>query len=130
VGVEEAGYTGIVGGGCSMMPVASAPVAWRLSGGSVRTRRQWTVLVTTPNVAAVLVNGSRRMPTVALAGLPYGLRAVRVVAPLHVRALGHARYGFTSLREPQLVALDRSGRPLAQPPLAIAGSRAHKPTAR
>jgi hypothetical protein len=122
VGVEEAGYTGTVGGGCSMMPVASAPVAWRLSGASVRTHRQWTVLVTTPDVAAVLVNGSRRVPTVALPGLPYGLRAVRVVAPLDVRALGHARHGFASLREPRLVALDRSGRPLLQPSIAIGAS--------
>ena len=118
VGIEELGYAGIVGGGCSMTPVASAPVAFRLSGASAQTRRQSTVLVTAPDVAAVLVNGSRRIPTVALPGLPYGLRAVRVVTPLDVRSLRHARQGFAALREPRMVALDGSGRPLAQPPIA------------
>lgn len=64
--------------------------------GSVWTAR----LVTTPEVATVLIGG-RRAPTVSLPGLPYGYRAVRV---------------RTQLEGTSIVALDADGRPLVNEP--------------
>ncbi len=90
VGIEEADSKGTVGGGCSMTPVASAPVAFRMTGGNVETDTQWTVLVTTPNVAAVLVNGSARVPTVALPGLPYGRSGLLRWVARRQRRLSHS----------------------------------------
>jgi hypothetical protein len=118
VGVEEAPYAGIAGGGCSMMPVASTPVAMRLSDASVKTRTESVVLVTTPQVTAVLVNGHRRVPTVTLPGLPYGLRAVRVLTPLKTTTSPRGRPGVAPPREPQVVPLEARGRALSEPPLA------------
>jgi hypothetical protein len=56
-----------------------------------------------PQVAAVLVDG-RRVATVRLPGLPYGLRALRVIATV----------------APRVVALDGSGRRLPERPLLSA----------
>jgi hypothetical protein len=73
------------------------------------------VVLTTPQVAAILVNGRQRIATVALPGLPYGLRAARVVS--HVSPVRHkdsrARGRvFARPFEPEVVALDAHGRPI------------------
>jgi hypothetical protein len=111
VGVEERPGV-IAGGGCAAIPVTSTPLAMRLSSGSVSTRRESIVVLSTPQVAAVLVNGRRRVPTVALPGLPYGLRAARVLIPLRIKTSPAGRRGFTAPPEPALVALDARGRPI------------------
>jgi hypothetical protein len=128
VAIEE-GSRGTVAGGCSMTPVASAPVAFRMTGTDAKTHTQWTVLVTTPSVAAVLVNGRRRVPTLALPGLPYGLRAVRIVTALaggesRINRRGGGWFREPRLAEPRIVPLARSGQPLTQRPVAIGSSGA------
>ena len=45
-------------------------------GGSIYST---TIAVTLPEVASILVNGVQRVPTVAMPGLPYGLRGARIV---------------------------------------------------
>ncbi len=118
VRVEE-GPGGIGGGGCAMTPVTSTPLAMHMSGGSAITGRYSIVVVTTPQVAAVLVNGRRRVPTIVLPGLPYGLRAARirfrvplVPRPRRVTSTHAPRHVTPPPPEPTIVALDGQGRPI------------------
>jgi hypothetical protein len=67
--------------------------------------------VTTPQVAAILVNGKGRVQTVASPGLPYGLRAARVVIRTSSR---HVTAG--SRPGPALVPLDAHGHAIPQRP--------------
>jgi hypothetical protein len=109
VGVEE--HPGVIaGGGCSTAPVAATPLAMQLSGSSASSRQEVIVVLATPQVAAVLVNGRRRVRTFTLPGLPYGLRAARVAIPLRIKTYPSGRRGIASLPEPKLAALDASGR--------------------
>lgn len=132
VGIEERPGA-IAGGGCGMTPVSSTPIAFRLSGGGARTRTWSLVVLTTPRVAAVLVNGKRRVPTLALSGLPYGLRAARLVMPLAISESPRGRPTVRIPREPTLTALDAQGRALPSPlgPIAQSSVRAsaHVPCA-
>jgi acyl dehydratase len=73
-----------------------------------------TILITAPNVAAILVERKTRVPTVALPGLPYGFRGARFVTPVTVneeRLL--AGPGSASFGPKSLVALDAAGNPIA-----------------
>jgi hypothetical protein len=114
VGVEE--HPGVIaGGGCAATPVSSRPLAMELSSASRTLHEDSLVVLTTPQVAAILVNGRRRVATVALPGLPYGLRAARVVT--HVSPVRHkdSRAGgraFARPPAPAVVALDAHGRPI------------------
>jgi hypothetical protein len=109
VGVEE--HAGVIaGGGCSTAPVAATPLAMQLSDSSVSSRQEDIVVLVTPQVAAILVNGRRRVRTLTLPGLPYGLRAARVVIPLRIKTNPSGRRGIASLPEPKLAALDARGR--------------------
>jgi hypothetical protein len=111
VGVEE-GAGGIGSGTCAAMPVTSAPVAMEMSSASLKKHQQSILLLTIPRVAAVLVNGRRRVPTVTLPGLPYGLRAARIVLPVRVTTTPAGRHVLPLPPEPAVVALDAQGRPL------------------
>jgi hypothetical protein len=111
VGVQERSG-GIAGGGCAMTPVASSPLAFTLSEGGARTRTWSVVVLTTPQVAAVLVNARERVRTQALHGLPYGLRAARIVLPLPPRKSHGRRRIAAPPPEPTLVALGADGRAL------------------
>ncbi|HXB63451.1 MAG TPA: hypothetical protein VNV42_01115 [Solirubrobacteraceae bacterium] len=123
VAVEEPAGAGIAGGGCGMLPVRSTPIAFQVSGGSARTRKESIVAITTPQVAAVMVDG-KRLPTVVPTGLLYGLRAVRIVMPLAVHRSRHGRLGVSVPAEPTLTPLDAQGRPIAQHVLRKPGSPA------
>jgi hypothetical protein len=130
VGVEE-GTGGIGGGGCAMTPVTSMPLAMRMSGGSVITGRYSIVVVTTPQVAAILVNDRRRVPTSVPPGLPYGLRAARIqlrvprtLRPIRVTNTPTLRHVTPPPPEPTIVALDRQGRPI---PNRIVRGRIERP---
>jgi hypothetical protein len=94
--VEEHAVAGV--SACGDVPVRSMPfldvLGWSYGGLHHETQ----VAVTDPQVAAVLVGGRRRVPTVSLAGLPYGMRGARILAPV----------GST------LVALDGQGHRMAQ----------------
>lgn len=102
-----------------MTPVTSAPLAMRMSGGSAVTGRYSIVVVSTPQVAAILVNGRRRVPTIVPPGLPYGLRAARIQfrappIPRHTRVTSTPvpRHVASPPPEPTIVALDGLGRPI------------------
>src|SRR5271167_1735454 len=81
VGVQEPGFRGIAGGGCAAVPVDSLPLSIVLTSGDARTRKESIVVLTTPQVAFVLVGAHRRVATAELPGLPYGLRATRIALP-------------------------------------------------
>lgn len=108
VAVEEpAGST--AGGGCAAVPVSSMPVAMEQSEANQKTHRDSIVLLTTPQVSSILVNGHRRVPTTALPDLPYDLRAARILIPIPVKTAPHL---FPHPPEPALLALDAQGRPI------------------
>jgi hypothetical protein len=95
-----------------MTPTTSTPLAMQLSNASLKTHIESIVVIGAPQMAAVLVGGDRHVPTVALPGLPYGLRAARILLPLKIQTGRRGRLGFSPPREPAIVALDARGRPL------------------
>lgn len=113
--VEERG--GFEGGSGGPPPVSSTPL---FGGTFANTRTSQSVFtLTTPQVAAVLVPGKARVPTLALPELPYGWRAARIVLAVKARPAPD-RPGSTITVPPAplppltLVALDRSGHPIAE----------------
>jgi hypothetical protein len=94
--IVERGVTG--GSACGGLPTPSQPFLQVYGWGEASSRVETQAPVTDPQIAAILVNGTRRVPTVALPGLPYGLRGARVVTP-------HAA---------TLTALDAAGRRVPQ----------------
>ncbi len=112
VGVEEPGFSGIAGGGCSATPTGSLPLSMVLTSADAKTRRESIVVLTTPQVAAVRLGAHRRVATVALPGLPYGLRAARIVLPFLGRRSAGGRVVFPAPVEPSLTPLDGAGRPI------------------
>jgi hypothetical protein len=112
---EERGVTGT--SACGGVPTPAAPFLQIQSWGEAHSRVETQAAVTDPQIAAVLVDGARRVATVTLPGLPYGLRGVRIVT----------RRGAT------LTALDTSGRRVAQdwrqPPLQATVSSWRSPQA-
>ncbi len=109
VGVEERPRL-IAYGSCGTTPQASMPLAAELTGASADAKEEGIVLLTTPQVRTILVNGRRRVPTLTLPGLPYGLRAARVLTRLRIKTYPDGRRGIASLPEPKIEALDARGR--------------------
>ncbi len=73
-----------------------------------------TIAVTLPEVAAVLVEGNMRVPTEALPGLPFGLRAARVVAPYEEpQGPPSSLASWPAIIKP-MVALGGNGEPIQQ----------------
>lgn len=103
-------------GGCSMTPVSTSPIAYVMSTFNRNAIYEPIFAITTPRVATVIA-GKQRLRTLALPGLPYGLRAVRILIPLklvHRLVNGHRRLLRVLAPEPQLVALDARGRVIPQ----------------
>jgi hypothetical protein len=113
VGLEEPGFGGIAGGGCSATPTESLPLSMVLTSADARTRRESIVVLTTPQVAAVRVGARRVVATTGLPGLPYGLRAARIVVPFMGRHTAAGRVVFPAPAEPSLTPLNSVGRPIA-----------------
>jgi hypothetical protein len=87
------------GGACGGdLPTPSQPFVQIFGSGEASSPVETQFAVTNPAVAAVLIDGRRRVQTTTLPGLPYGLRGARIVA----------RAGAT------LAALDGSGHLLPQ----------------
>jgi len=77
--IEE---NGSYGGGTGIGVIHPSMPFVSVSGSSEGGSHLWTtVAVTLPEVSAVVVEGKTRVATEALPGLPYGLRAARVVTP-------------------------------------------------
>ncbi len=98
------------GGSCGPLPTRAHPLLGGGSGWELGEPNVTTTVVTAPQVAYVLVNGRRRVATVA-AGLPYGLRAAAVHTPLPPR---HQR--LLRLSIPKLTALNASGQRIVESP--------------
>jgi hypothetical protein len=94
--IEERGVTG--GSACGGVPTPSEPFLQIQGSGEAKSRVETQTAVADPRVAAILVGGTRRVPTVALPGLPYGLRGARIVTS----------------RGATLTALDAGGHRIAQ----------------
>jgi hypothetical protein len=77
--VEEHGRAG--GSTCGGLATLGAPFVLADGWGEATAPTETQVAITLPQVAAVLVAGHQRVPTIPLPGVPYGLRAVRVLAP-------------------------------------------------
>jgi hypothetical protein len=117
VGIEEPGFSGIAGGGCSATPTESLPLSMVLTSADARTRTESIVMLTTPPVAAVRIGAHRAVATTGLPGLPYGLRAARIVVPFTGRRSADGRVVFPAPVEPSLTPLNRAGRPIAGAPV-------------
>lgn len=115
VAIEQSPGT-IAGGGCGSIPQRTRPIVSRLLEANERTHREALFVLSTPQVADLLVNGRTRVPTYSLAGMPYGLRAARIVRRLapEVRSRRLSPHSFTPPAEPTLVALNAAGRPIPE----------------
>ncbi len=74
---EEHGVTG--GSACGGVATSSQPFLQILGSGEAKSPVETQVAVTDPQITAILIDGHRRVRTARLAGLPYGLRGVRVL---------------------------------------------------
>lgn len=111
---EGAGAAG--NGGCSMTPISGSPISYLMSTFSAKSSHESIVAVTTPQVATVIA-GKQRLRPLALSGLPYGLRAARILLPVRLSYRfvgGHRRLVRLPPREPTLVALDARGHTIPQ----------------
>jgi hypothetical protein len=97
-------------GTCGPLPTAGHPLVTDGSGWTRGDRDVTTTEITAPRVAYFLVNGTRRVATKALPGLPYGLR----VAIIHT--LLHRSAGRPAIRAglPTVVPLDARGKPIRE----------------
>jgi hypothetical protein len=98
---EDHGVTD--GDACGGVAVASSPFLQVQGWGDVGSGYETSVAVTTPEVATVMVDGRVRVAPSEVPGLPFGLRAVRIVSRV-------SRSRSRSLRRTTIVALDAEGR--------------------
>lgn len=117
---SEAGWCVLVidraggeGGSCGPLPTRAHPLLQDGTGWGMGEPDATTTAVTAPEVAYVLVNGSRRVPTVGVPDLPYGLRAVVVHTPL---PRDFERNSRSRLTIPTLTAFDSQGRRISESP--------------
>ncbi|MCL2769552.1 MAG: hypothetical protein FWD42_05500, partial [Solirubrobacterales bacterium] len=90
-------------GAVTTAPPVGSDVYLAFDGGSADGSRWTTRVVTTSEVAAILVEGRTRVPTVPLRGLPYAYRAARISTPVELTASS-------------VVPLDAGGHPLLARP--------------
>lgn len=111
--IEESGRTG--GEACGGVPLPAQPILQAQSSYSSGATYATTVVVSGPQVAAILANNTLRSPTLSLPGLPYGLRGALIRIPVNraQQTLPGARLR-SSPADPILVALNAQG--LAIPP--------------
>jgi hypothetical protein len=98
-------------GSCGPLPTFSHPLLSASSGWTHGDRYMTTTEITAPRVAYFLVNGTRRVATKPLPGVPYGLHITIFHTPLHGSP---DRLGTVALRSPTLVPLDALGKPITE----------------
>jgi hypothetical protein len=97
-------YHGVTDGdACGGVPVVSSPFLQVQGWGDVGSGYETSVAVTTPEVATVVVDGHVRLTPSQVPGLPYGLRAIRIVSRV-------SRGGSRVQRHTTIAALDAQGR--------------------
>jgi hypothetical protein len=98
-------------GTCGPLPTAGHPLLVGTSGWTHGDSDITTTEITAPRVAYFLVNGTRRVATKRLPGLPYGLR----VAIIHTPLRGSAdRLAAVAIKSPTIVPLDARGKPITE----------------
>ncbi len=101
-------------GGCGPLPTQAHPLLNGSSSWGWGESNVTTTVVTTPQVAYVLVNRRRRVPTIASPELPYGLRVAVVHTPL---PRNYVANGYRpEWRVPTLVALNSHERRISESP--------------
>ena len=105
--VEGSGGSGT----CGPLPTVGHPLLVGSSGWTHGDSDTTTIEISAPRVAYYLVNGTRRVATKALAGLPYGLRVAVIHTPLHARA---DRLTAIARWAPTLIPLDARGAPIKE----------------
>ena len=131
----EAGWCTVIdepgggGGGCASVPVTTTPLFAGISKSMPNLHYVSMVTLTTPQVATVVIDRRHRLPTLALPGLPYGLRAARLVLKVtfpHVRIRRSGRripipgaprppVEVAAPPSPAAVALDAQGHVIPEP---------------
>jgi len=109
--VEEVGVTD--GSACGDPPANSTPLTMVQGHGEPRSGVWTTVVVTLPDVSYLLLNGTRKVPTITVPGLPYGLRAARIVTSRHEMVPPPLRRAFEA-GPTTLVPLNASGQRLPE----------------
>lgn len=111
---------GAATGTCGPLPTFNHPLLVGTSGWTRGESNTTTIEITAPRVAYFLVNGTRRVATKTLPGLPYGLRVVIIHTPRHGRR-GPLRGSpdrlaaiAFKLKPPTIVPLDALGKPIAE----------------
>jgi hypothetical protein len=103
-------------GSTSSGPTVSQDAYLTDEGESSGRSRLWTTrLITAPDVAAVLIEGETRVPTVPLPGLPYGYRAARILTPIEsteTTAVSDGGPRPSGEGPRSLVPLEAQGRPI------------------
>ncbi len=102
---------GEASGTCGPLPTFGHPLLTRTSGWTHGESDITTTEITAPRVAYFLVNGTRRVATKMLPGLPYGLRVAIIHTPLHGSP---DRQGAAAFSSPTVVPLDARGKPIAE----------------
>jgi hypothetical protein len=108
--VEGSGGTGT----CGPLPTFSHPLLASTSGWTHGDSDITTTEITAPRVAYFLINGTRRVATKTLPGLPYGLRVAIIRTPLH-RSADRPLAAFAA-KSPTLIPLDARGAPITESP--------------
>jgi hypothetical protein len=103
---EEDGKVG--GSACGGAPTAAMPFLMVMGSGEEKSPITTTVAVTIPAVASIEVNGRQRALPIAVPGLPYGLRAARIVTS-RKEALAPSMKQAVRREGPVLVAFDAQG---------------------
>ena len=115
--IEENGVTG--GSACGGVPTPSRPFLQIYGWGGGGSHYETAAPVVDPQVTAILVDGRRRVATVPLPGLPYGLRGARIVTPTDSTLLAldeHAHQIAQHWMNTPLQATVRSWRYPGRPP--------------
>jgi hypothetical protein len=99
------------GGTCGPLPTVGHPLLAGTSGWTHGDSDVTTTEIAAPRVAYFLVNGTRRVSTKRLPGLPYGLRVAIIHTPLHGSA---DRLAALASRAPTVVPFDARGKPIAE----------------
>jgi hypothetical protein len=102
-------------GTCGPLPTVSHPLLTGTSGWTYGESDTTTIEITAPRVAYFLVNGTRRVATKTLPGLPYGLRVAIIHTPRRGPLRGSpGRLAAVAFRQPTIVPLDALGKPIAE----------------
>ena len=115
-------------GTCGPLPTVGHPLLISTSGWTHGDSDMTTTEITAPRVAYFLMNGTRRVATKTLPGLPYGLRVAIIHTPLHGSAgrlaaadrrpidrLGPIdRLAAGAFKAQPTVPLDAQGKPIAE----------------